>query len=163
MMQLKNLAIRIGAAASEGTEIPYSRAVQDSHGCFFHCLTRPLLPPHWVGMMAELPCVHLQKGWGASYCCSVTKMYPTLCNPMDCSMPGCSVFHYQPEFAQIPVHQVGDAIKPSHLLPCPPFAFNFSQHPSLFQWVSSSHQVVEVLDFQLQHQSFQWVFRIDFL
>ena len=59
---------------------------------------------------------------------------------------------------------VGDAIQPSHplLSPSPP-AFNLSQHQGLFQWVSSSHQVAKVLEFQLQHQSFQWIFRTDFL
>ena len=46
--------------------------------------------------------------------------------------------------------------------PSPP-AFNRSQHQGLFQWVSSSHQVAKVLEFQLQHQSFQWIFRTDFL
>ena len=64
------------------------------------------------------------------------------------------------------VHRVGDAIQPSHALlsPSPP-AFNLSLHQGLFQWVSSSHQVQnsKVLEFQLQHQSFQWIFRIDFL
>ena len=62
------------------------------------------------------------------------------------------------------VHWVGDAIQPSHLLlsPSPP-AFNFSQHQGLFKWVSSLHQVAKVLEFQLQHQSFQWIFRTDFL
>ena len=83
---------------------------------FFHCLTHPLLPPYWVGMMLAPLCVYLQKVWGASCCCSVTKLYRTLCDPMDCSMPGFSVFHYLPEFALIPVHQVGDAI--NHLIFC---------------------------------------------
>ena len=61
-----------------------------------------------------------------------------------------------PEPTQTHVHQVGDAIQPSHplLSPSPP-AFNLSQHQGLFQWVSSSHQVAKVLEFQLQHQSFQ--------
>ena len=44
-----------------------------------------------------------------------------------------------------------------------PFAFNLSQHECLFQWISSSHQVAKVLEFQLQHQFFQWIFRTDFL
>ena len=49
---------------------------------------------------------------------------------------------------------------PSHPLSSPsPPAFNLSQHQGLFQWVSSSHQVAKVLDFQLQHQSFQWTLR----
>ena len=61
-----------------------------------------------------------------------------------------------PEFAQIQVHQVCDVIQPSHPLPSPsPPALNLSQYQSLFQWVSSSHQVAKVLEFQLQHQSFQ--------
>ena len=45
----------------------------------------------------------------------------------------------------------------------PPFAFNLSQHQGLFQWIGSSHQLAKVLELQLQHQSFQWVFRVDFL
>ena len=68
-----------------------------------------------------------------------------------------------PELAQTHVHWVGDAVQPSHplLSPSPP-AFNLSQHQGLFQWVSSLHQVAKVLELQLQHQSFQWIFRIDF-
>jgi len=67
------------------------------------------------------------------------------------------------EFAQTHVHWVGDAIQLSHLLTSPSPAFNLSQHQGLFQWVSSSHQVPRLLEFQLQHQSFQWIFRTDFL
>ena len=87
-----------------------------------------------------------------------------LCDPMDCSMPGSPVFHHLPEFAQTHVHWVGDAIQPSHtLLPPSPPAFNLSQHQRLFQWVGSLHQEAKVLELQLQHQSFQWIFRVDFL
>ena len=61
-------------------------------------------------------------------------------------------------------HRVNDAIQPSHLLSSPsPPAPNPSQHQSLFQWVSSLHQVTKVLELQLQHQSFQGIFRTDFL
>ena len=68
-----------------------------------------------------------------------------------------------PESTQTHDHWVGDAIQPSHPLPSPsPPAFNLSQHQGLFQWVSSSYQVVKVLEFQLQHQSIWWIFRIDF-
>ena len=89
---------------------------------------------------------------------------PTLCDPMDCSMPGFPVHHQLPELAQIHVHQVSDAIPPSHsLLALSPPALSLSQHHGLFQWVSSSHQVVKLLEFRLQHQSLQRVFRIDFL
>ena len=81
-----------------------------------------------------------------------------------CSTPGFPVHHQLPEFTQTHVHRVSDAIQPSHPLsnPCPP-TFSLSQHQGLFQWVSSSHQVARVLVFQLQHQSFQWVFTVDLL
>ena len=94
---------------------------------------------------------------------SVIQSCSTLCDPMDCSTPGLPVHHPLPESTQTHVHWVGDAIQPSHplLSPSPP-AFNLSQHQGLFQWVSSSHQVAKALEFQLQHQSFQWIFRTDF-
>ena len=82
---------------------------------------------------------------------------------MDCSTPGLPVHHQCPEFTQTHVHWVSDAIQPSHPLSSPSPAFNLSQHQDLFNWVSSSHQVAEVLEFQLQHQTFQWTFRTDFL
>ena len=83
---------------------------------------------------------------------------------MGCSMSGFPVLHQLPELAQTHVHQVGDAIQPSRPLSSPSLpAFNLSQHQGLFQWVSSSHQVAKVLEFQLQHQSFQWIFRTDLL
>ena len=94
---------------------------------------------------------------------SVTQLCPTLCNPMDCSTPGLSVHHQLLEFTQAHVHWVGDAIQLSHPLSSPSPAFNLSQHQGLFKWVSSSHQVAKVLEFKLQHQSFQWIFRTDFL
>ena len=59
---------------------------------------------------------------------------------------------------------VGDAIQPSHPLWSPsPFCPQSFPASKSFQWVCSSHQGVKVLDFQLQHQSFQWIFRTDFL
>ena len=62
------------------------------------------------------------------------------------------------------VHRVSDSIRSSHPLPSPsPAAFYLSQHESLFQWVSSSHQVGKILKIKLQHQSFQWIFRTVFL
>ena len=74
------------------------------------------------------------------------------------------VHHQLPEFTQTHVHWVSDAIQPSHplLSPSPP-TFLLSQHQGFFKWVSSSHQVANVLEFQLQYQSFQWRFRNDFL
>jgi len=95
---------------------------------------------------------------------SVAKSCPTLCDSMDCSTPGFRVHHQLLEPAQTHVHRVGDAIQPSHPLSSPsPPAFNLSQHQGLLQRVSSSHQVAKVLELQLQHQSFQWIFRTDFL
>ena len=95
---------------------------------------------------------------------SVTQSCPTLCNPMDCIMPGLPVHHQLLEFTQTHVHRVRDAIQPSHLLSSPsPPALNLAQHQGLFKWVSSSHQVAKILELQLQHQSFQWIFRMDFL
>ena len=95
-------------------------------------------------------------------CCLVAKSSPALCDPIACSTPGFPVLHCLLEFAQTHVHWVSNAIQPSHPLPypCPP-AFNLFQHQGLFQWVSSSHQVAKVLE--LQYQSFQWKFRVDFL
>ena len=94
---------------------------------------------------------------------SVTQSCPTLCNPIDCSMPGLPVHHQLKQFTQTQVHWVSDAIQPSHPLLATSPAFNLSQHQGLFRWVSSLHQVAKVLEFQLQHQSFQWIFRTDFL
>ena len=87
---------------------------------------------------------------------SVAQSCLTLCNPMDCSKPGLPAHHQLLDFTQTHVHCVSDAIQPSHSLsfPSPP-AFNLSQHQGLFKRGSSSHQVAKVLEFQLQHQSFQ--------
>ena len=87
---------------------------------------------------------------------SVAQSCPTLCNPMNCSTPGLPVHHQLPEFTQTHVHRVSDAIQPSHPLSSPSPAPNPSQHQGLFQWVNFSHEVAKVLEFQLQHQSFQW-------
>ena len=99
------------------------------------------------------------------FCCSsVAQLCLTLCDPMDCSTPGFPVLHYLPELGQTHVHWVSDTIQQSHPLSSPsPSAFNLPQHQGLFQWVSSLHLVAKVLEFQLQHQSFQWILRTDFL
>ena len=89
----------------------------------------------------------------------------TLCNLMNHSTPGLPVHHQLLEFTETHVHWVGDADSQwSHplLSPSPP-TFNLSQHQGIFQWVSSLHQVAKVLEFQLQHQSFQWTPRTDLL
>ena len=95
---------------------------------------------------------------------SVAQPCPTLCNPMNPSRPHLPVHHHLPEFTQTHVHRVGDAIQPSHLLlsPSPP-APNPSQIQGLFQWVSSSHEVDKVLEFQLYYHSFQRNPRVDLL
>ena len=83
---------------------------------------------------------------------------------MNHSMPGLPVHHQLPEFTQTSVHRVSDAIQPSHplLSPSPPAPYP-SQHQSLFQWVNSSHVMAKVLEFQLQHQSFQLTPRTELL
>ena len=87
---------------------------------------------------------------------SVAQSCPTLCEPMNHRMPGLPVHHHLPEFTQMHVHRVSDAIQPSHpqSFRSPP-APNPSQHQSLFQRVNSSHEVAKLLEFQLQHHSFQ--------
>ena len=95
---------------------------------------------------------------------SVAQSCPTICNTMNCSMPGPPVHHQLPEFTQTHVHWVSDAIQPSHPLSSLSLpALNLSQHQGLFKWVSSLHQVAKVLEFQLQYQSFQWTPRTDLL
>ena len=86
---------------------------------------------------------------------SVAQSCLTLCDPVNRSTPGLRVHHQLPEFTQTHVHRVSDAIQAPHPLSCPP-APNPSQHQGLFQWVSSSHEVAKVLEFQPQYQSCQW-------
>ena len=95
---------------------------------------------------------------------SVAQSWPTLCEPVNRSMPGLPVNHQLPESTQTHVHRVGDAIQPSHPVsfPSPP-DLNPSQFQGLFKCLSSPHQVAKVLEFQLQHQSFQWTPRTDLL
>ena len=94
---------------------------------------------------------------------SVAQSCPTL-QPHELQHTRTPVHHQLPELTQTHVHWVGDTTQPSHplLSPSPP-AFNLSQHQGLFQWVSSVHQVAKVLEFQLQHRSFQWTPRTDLL
>ena len=95
---------------------------------------------------------------------SVAQSCPSLCDAMNHSTPGLPVHHQLPESTQTHVHWVADAIQPSHPLSSPsPPALNLSQHQCLFKWVSSPHQAAKVLEFQLQHQSFQWTPRTDLL
>ena len=92
---------------------------------------------------------------------SIAQLCPTLCDPMDCSTSGLPVHHQLPELTLTRVHWVSDAIQPSHPLSSP------SPLPSIFPSIRvfSNEPVlcIKVLEFQLQHQSFQWIFRTDFL
>ena len=109
----------------------------------------------WAGVSLSSPRL--------SCCCSVAKLCSILCNPMNCSMAVSPVLHHRMEFAHTHDYWVGDAIQPSHPLASPSLpAFSLSQLQGLFQWVGSLHQMVKLLAFQLQHQSFQWIFSIDF-
>ena len=98
----------------------------------------------------------LHNYWLSVQFSSVTQSCPALCDPMNHSTRRLPVHHHLPELTQTHVHRVGDAIQPSHPLSSPsPPALNPFQHQSLFQWVNSSHEVAKVLEFQLQHHSFQ--------
>ena len=108
-----------------------------------------------------LPCRYLHSHQSVS---SVAQACPARCDPINCSILGFPVHHQLLEIAQTHVKSVSDSIQPSHplLLASPP-AFKLSQHQGLFQWVSSSHHVANVLGLQLQYRSFQWIFRMYFL
>ena len=126
--------------------------------------------PQWV--ISNLTISHLpQSGphpWqSALQFSSVTQSCPTLCSPMDCSIPGFPIHHQLLELAQAHVHRVSDAIQPSHPVSSPsPHAFTLSQHHGLFQWVSSSHQVAKGLKLQVKcsypgwKSNFLWSFVI---
>ena len=127
-----------------------SMAINTYH---MHCLSFNFFSFNWS--ISDLECC-VQFSSVAQWC-------PTLCDPMNHSTPGLPVHHQLPEFTQTHVHWVSDAIQPSHPLSSPfPPAFNLSQYQGLFKWASSSHQVAKVLEFQLQQQFFQWIFRTDF-
>ena len=101
--------------------------------------------------------------WGCC-CCSVAQLCLTVCDPMDCRTPGVFVPHNLPEFAQIHVHWVCDAIQPSRplLFPCLP-AFNLSQHQGLFKWVDSGQSIGASASASVLPMDIQWIFRVDFL
>ena len=134
---------------------------REPHSSITHPSTHP---PVYLSIHTPThPFIHQSNNWAVQFS-SVVQSCPTLCDPMNCSTPGLPVHHQLPEFTQIHVHRVSDAIQPSHPLSSPsPPAPNPSQHQSLFQWVRSSHEVAKVLEFQLQHHSFQRNPRADFL
>ena len=127
--------------------------------CLSASIDRSLHSPGFIWDLQPAPCWMFSVQFS-----SVTQSCLTLCNPMNCSAPGLPVHHQLLESTQTHVHRVGDAIQPSHPLSSPsPPAPNPSQHQGPFQWDSSSHQVAKVLEFQFQHQSFQWTPRTDLL
>ena len=96
-------------------------------------------------------------------CCSVAQSCLTFATPWPAARQASLSFSISQSLLKLMVHWVGDAIQPPHPLSSPsPPAFNLSQHQGLFQWVCSSHQVANVMELQLQHQSFQWIFRVGF-
>ena len=102
--------------------------------------------------------------WKIQSVSSDAQSCPTLCVPMNRITPGVPVYHQLPESTQTHFHQVGDATQPSYPLSSPTSpALNLSQNQSLYQWVSTPHQVAKVLEFQLQCQFFQWTPRTDLL
>ena len=118
----------------------------------------------WCDLAAAVAADHLLLVCSSVQFSLVAQSCPTFCDPMNRSMPGLPVHHQLLEFTQTHAQRVGDAIQPSHPLSSPsPPAPNPSQYQGLFQWVNSSHQVAKVLEFQLQHQSFQWTPRTDLL
>ena len=93
-------------------------------------LSPQMMAPHYHYLKLfyrdELPEIQMQFSPVAQLC-------PTLCDPMDCSTPGFPVHHQLPELAQTHVHQVSEAIQPSHPPLSPSHGFNLAQHQSLFQ------------------------------
>ena len=108
-------------------------------------------PPSWPnGLPKSPPANTLILAVSSVQFSSVAQSCLTLCDPMDCSMPGLPLHHQFPESTETHVHWVSNAIQPSHPLPSPSSpALNFPQHQGLFKWVRSSHQVATVLEFQL--------------
>ena len=143
------LSVQLSPLCYSVLEIQTALISLDSQQCLFNSANLPGCA--WV----SLPGISS----GNSQSSSVTHSCLSLCDPMDCRTPNFPVHHQLPELTQTHVHQVSDAIQPSHPLSShfPP-TFNLSQHQGLFHWVSSLHQVAKVLGFQLQHQSFQWIF-----
>ena len=124
----------------------------------------PLVFLSWVRDIFILHLLQISQSITSVQFSSVAQLCLTLWDPMNCSTPGFPVHHQLPELTQSHVHRVNDAILPSHPLLSPSLpAFNLSQQQGLYQWVSSSHQMAKLLEFPFQHQSFQWIFRTDFL
>ena len=132
----------------------YTWRIKDLHKCWLVSLAKRRL---CLGPTGVINCTALS---ALSFWVS---LFPET-HGYNCSTPGFPVHHQFLELTQTHAHPVSDVIWSSHpLLSSSPPAFNLSQHPGLFWWISSSHQVAKLLEFQPQHQSFQWIFRTDFL
>ena len=145
---------------------PVHFSMSGSNCCFLTCIQvlqeadKVVWYSHLFKNFPQFVMIHTVKGFGivqfsSVQFISVAQLWPTLCNPMNCSTLGLPIPHQLLEFIQIHVHQVGDAIQPCHPLSSPSPAPNPSQHQSFFQSVNSLHEVAKVLEFQLWHQSFQ--------
>ena len=125
------------------------------------CLHRKLWETHrqaWVSLLWGI-----DHRWFSSVQFNHSVLSDSL-QAVNSSMPGLGVHYQILEFTQTNVHWVSDAIQPFHSLSSPsPPALTLSQHQGIFKWVSSAHQVVKILEFQLQYQSFQWTCRTDLL
>ena len=96
-------------------------------------------------LLQEMPCSCLHcHCYCCCFCCSVTQSYPILCDPRNCNTTGLPVSHHLPEFAQVHVHCIGDAIQPSH----PLSPLSFCLHQGLIQRVTCSHQMTKILELQ---------------
>ena len=163
-LQADSLPLSLLGSGSQSRACEIKTAVRISYWCFrpqSGCIVSLLLtnlatnPRTWT---AQGPQMETGKPGSVQFCRSV------MSDSLDCSTQEFPVHHQLPELAQTHVHPVGDVIQPSHpLSSLSPLAFNLSHHQHLFQWLSSSHQVAKVLEIQLQHHSFQWIFRTYFL
>ena len=139
---------------------PVHFSMSGSNCCFLTCIQvlqeadKVVWYSHLFKNFPQFVMIHTVKGFGivqfsSVQFSSVAQLWPTLCNPMNCSTLGLPIPHQLLEFIQIHVHQVGDAIQPCHPLSSPSPAPNPSQHQSFFQSVNSLHEVAKVLELQL--------------
>ena len=137
--------------------ILYSTSSSSHSGRYLNLQAYWIQKPNLNFIIIKIKLIHYQNNQFSS----VAQSCMILWNPMDCNTPGLPVHHQLLELPQSHVHWVSDATQPSHpLLPPSPPAVNLAQHQNLFQCISSLHQVAKVLE--LQHQHFQWIFRVDF-
>ena len=129
------------------------------HLTFFAICSEILVSLPWCMWLCHHPSG--KENWANCCSCWVTLSCLTLWDTMDCSMPGFHVPHHLLKFSHVHVHCTRDAIQPFHpLMPSYPSILYLSQHQRVFQWIGCSHQMTKILEFQLQHQSFQWIFRL---